>query len=162
MHPQSRRASQGVQRLLVQRAPAVVETAALVAEGQFSIAADPRSNRIVVTAPANVQRDIAALLREYAYESARNPSAPIAVENHQCRHAIDATERALVRGLNATDIDSVDAVVVLGHHALATPAGSHLDPDYDALVVRSGAKVKSVSSLFSRKPWLLNVPSGCV
>lgn len=40
------------------------ESAALAAEGQFSIAADPRSNRIVVTAPANVQRDIAALIAE--------------------------------------------------------------------------------------------------
>ena len=40
------------------------EAAALVDTGQFSIAADPRSNRIIVTAPANVQRDIAALIAE--------------------------------------------------------------------------------------------------
>lgn len=40
------------------------EAAALADAGQFSIAADPRSNRIIVTAPANVQRDIAALITE--------------------------------------------------------------------------------------------------
>ena len=40
------------------------EGAATVAEGQFSIAADARSNRVIVTAPANVQRDIAALIGE--------------------------------------------------------------------------------------------------
>ena len=40
------------------------ESAALAAEGQFSIAADPRSNRIIVTAPANVQRDIAQIISE--------------------------------------------------------------------------------------------------
>ena len=40
------------------------EGAATAAEGQFSIAADARSNRIIVTAPANVQRDIAALIEE--------------------------------------------------------------------------------------------------
>ena len=38
--------------------------AATVAAGQFSIAADARSNRIIVTAPAEVQRDIAALIVE--------------------------------------------------------------------------------------------------
>ena len=45
-------------------AGATGESAALVDAGQFSIAADPRSNRIIVTAPANVQRDIAALIAE--------------------------------------------------------------------------------------------------
>ena len=40
------------------------EGAATAAEGQFSIAADVRSNRVIVTAPANVQRDIAALIEE--------------------------------------------------------------------------------------------------
>ena len=40
------------------------EGAATAAEGQFSIAADARSNRIIVTAPADVQRDIAALIKE--------------------------------------------------------------------------------------------------
>ncbi len=39
-------------------------SAAVLAEGQFSIAADARSNRIVVTAPPNVQRDVAALIEE--------------------------------------------------------------------------------------------------
>ena len=39
-------------------------SAALAVEGQFSIAADPRSNRIIVTAPANVQRDIAQIIAE--------------------------------------------------------------------------------------------------
>lgn len=40
------------------------QSAALVAEGQFSIAADDRSNTVVVTAPINVQRDIEVLIAE--------------------------------------------------------------------------------------------------
>ena len=112
--------------------------AATVAQGQFSIAADARSNRIIVTAPADVQRDIAALIAELD-----QPERQVNVQVRIQEVTTDATERL-----------GIDLSAALGNFATTLFSGdvnSGLSFVFDGQRAVSGLNLGAVLDAFERQ-----------
>ena len=112
--------------------------AAVVTAGQFSIAADARSNRIIVTAPANVQRDIAALIEELD-----QPERQVNVQVRIQEVTTDATERL-----------GIDLSAALGNFATTLFSGdvnSGLSFIFDGQRAVSGLNLGAVLDAFERQ-----------
>lgn len=114
------------------------QAAAVVSEGQFSVAADVRSNRIVVTAPTSVQNDIAALIVELD-----QPERQVNVQVRIQEVTTDVTERL-----------GIDLSAALGNFSTTLFSGdetSGLGFIFDAQRAVSGFNLGAILDTFERQ-----------
>jgi type IV pilus assembly protein PilQ len=114
------------------------ETAATVSADQLSVAADVRSNRIVVTAPTSIQRDIAALIEELD-----QPERQVNVQVRIQEVTTDVTERL-----------GIDLTAALGNFTTTLFSGddtSGLGFIFDAQRAITGFNLGAVLDAFERQ-----------